>query len=113
MAIFSPDRYSRLSSVRVNVVVATLAMASSEPPGHASYAGVAMSPAAMPNGIPWQRPGRNVKSRRFSMCTVRSLLLAIVLMPIALSVHGELTVTYGDPDRFTDMADSNTDPRHA
>jgi hypothetical protein len=35
----------------------------------------------------------------------------MVLAFVALPLHAAVTVTYGDPDRFTDVADRNSDPR--
>jgi Protein of unknown function (DUF3016) len=32
---------------------------------------------------------------------------------VALPLHAAVTVSYGDPDRFTDAGDRNTDPRQA
>ncbi len=42
------------------------------------------------------------------MCASR--LAAFLLCAVALGAHAAVTVTYGDPDRFTDAADRNNDP---
>jgi hypothetical protein len=36
---------------------------------------------------------------------------AIAIALLALPLHAAVTVTYGDPDRFTDAGDRNNDPR--
>jgi len=44
---------------------------------------------------------------------IRSLLGALTFMAMALTSYAGVSVTYDDPDRFTDVADRNTDPRKA
>jgi Protein of unknown function (DUF3016) len=41
----------------------------------------------------------------------RDFVLAAAIMFIALPLHAAVTVSYGDPDRFTDAGDINSDPR--
>jgi hypothetical protein len=46
------------------------------------------------------------------MKTPRLQVLPLLLFAtLAAPLHAEVTVTYGDPDRFTDAGDRNTDPR--
>jgi len=42
----------------------------------------------------------------------RVFVLAAAAALIALPLHAAVTVTYGDPDRFTDAADRDNDPRN-
>jgi hypothetical protein len=43
---------------------------------------------------------------------IRSVLVsAAAIAFIALPLHAAVTVSYGDPDRFTDAGDRNNDPR--
>src|ERR1700681_655661 len=41
----------------------------------------------------------------------RSFVSAAAIMFMALPLHAAVTVSYGDPDRFTDAGDTNSDPR--
>src|SRR6202790_2540961 len=41
----------------------------------------------------------------------RGFVSAAAIMFMALPLHAAVTVSYGDPDRFTDAGDSNNDPR--
>src|SRR5204862_4172550 len=41
----------------------------------------------------------------------RIFVSAAVTVLAALPLHAAVTVSYGDPDRFTDAGDSNNDPR--
>ena len=41
----------------------------------------------------------------------RIFVSAAAIVSIALPLHAAVTVSYGDPDRFTDAGDSNNDPR--
>jgi hypothetical protein len=41
----------------------------------------------------------------------RALVSAAALALAALPLHAAVTVSYGDPDRFTDAGDRNNDPR--
>jgi len=41
----------------------------------------------------------------------RIFVSAAVTVLTALPLHAAVTVSYGDPDRFTDAGDSNNDPR--
>jgi hypothetical protein len=41
----------------------------------------------------------------------RGFVSAAAIMFMALPLHAAVTVSYGDPDRFTDAGDSNSDPR--
>lgn len=45
------------------------------------------------------------------MRTHRLFIFAAALALVALPLHAAVTVTYGDPDRFTDIGDRNSDPR--
>ena len=40
-----------------------------------------------------------------------SFVSAAAIMFMALPLHAAVTVSYGDPDRFTDAGDTNSDPR--
>ena len=40
------------------------------------------------------------------------LASAMAVALLALPLHAAVTVSYGDPDRFTDAGDRNSDPRH-
>ena len=42
----------------------------------------------------------------------RIFVSAAAIAFVALPVHAAVTVSYGDPDRFTDAGDRNNDPRH-
>ena len=41
----------------------------------------------------------------------RIFVSAAAIVSSALPLHAAVTVSYGDPDRFTDAGDSNNDPR--
>src|SRR6202790_3717180 len=41
----------------------------------------------------------------------RGFVSAAAIMFMALPLHAAVTVSYGDPDRFTDAGDANNDPR--
>ncbi len=41
----------------------------------------------------------------------RDFVSAAAIMFMALPLHAAVTVSYGDPDRFTDAGDTNSDPR--
>lgn len=45
------------------------------------------------------------------MRTHRLFLYTVAITLVALPLHAAVTVSYGDPDRFTDAADRNSDPR--
>jgi hypothetical protein len=50
------------------------------------------------------------RQRRSIATAVRRAMAALTL--VALPLHAAVSVSYGDPDRFTDAADRNTDPRN-
>jgi hypothetical protein len=50
------------------------------------------------------------RQRRCIATAARRAMVALTL--VALPLHAAVTVSYGDPDRFTDAGDRNTDPRN-
>src|ERR1700694_1895847 len=58
-------------------------------------------------------PGSNAQAKR-ERCPVRIhrlFALAAAITFLTLPLHAAVTVSHGDPDRFTDAGDRNNDPR--